>query len=51
LEEAVLRNIDACKELAETTRSAYGPFGMTLHACFPKLINTGKKTLNGSLTV
>jgi len=29
LEEAVLRNIDACKELAETTRSAYGPYGMT----------------------
>jgi len=27
LEEAVLRNIDACKELADTTRSAYGPFG------------------------
>jgi len=29
LEEAVLRNIDACKELADTTKSAYGPFGMT----------------------
>jgi len=28
LEEAVLRNIDACKELADTTRSAYGPFGI-----------------------
>jgi T-complex protein 1 subunit theta len=27
LEEAVLRNIDACKELAGTTRSAYGPYG------------------------
>jgi len=29
LEEAILRNIDACKELADTTRSAYGPFGMS----------------------
>ncbi|XP_033635398.1 T-complex protein 1 subunit theta-like [Asterias rubens] len=28
LEEAVYRNITACKELAQTTRSAYGPFGM-----------------------
>jgi T-complex protein 1 subunit theta len=27
LDEAVLRNIDACKELAMTTKSAYGPFG------------------------
>jgi len=27
LEEAVYRNISACKELAETTRSAYGPYG------------------------
>lgn len=27
LDEAVLRNIDACKELATTTKSAYGPFG------------------------
>ncbi|KAK7494829.1 hypothetical protein BaRGS_00013956 [Batillaria attramentaria] len=27
LEEAVYRNIDACKELAKTTRSAYGPHG------------------------
>ena len=27
VEEAVIRNIDACKELAETTRSAYGPHG------------------------
>ncbi|KAK2147021.1 hypothetical protein LSH36_573g02006 [Paralvinella palmiformis] len=27
LEEAVLRNVDACKELAQTTRSAYGPYG------------------------
>ncbi|XP_076466798.1 T-complex protein 1 subunit theta-like [Babylonia areolata] len=27
LEEAVYRNIDACKELAHTTRSAYGPHG------------------------
>lgn len=27
LEEAVYRNIDACKELAQTTRSAYGPHG------------------------
>ena len=27
LEEAVIRNIDACKELAKTTRSAYGPNG------------------------
>ncbi|KAJ8027466.1 T-complex protein 1 subunit theta [Holothuria leucospilota] len=28
LEEAIYRNIGACKELAETTRSAYGPNGM-----------------------
>ncbi|KAK3595225.1 hypothetical protein CHS0354_021540 [Potamilus streckersoni] len=27
LEEAVYRNIDACKELAKTTRSAFGPHG------------------------
>ncbi|XP_064627629.1 T-complex protein 1 subunit theta-like [Lineus longissimus] len=27
LEEAVYRNIDACSELAKTTRSAYGPNG------------------------
>lgn len=27
LEEAVYRNIEACKELAKTTRSAYGPHG------------------------
>uniref|UniRef100_A0A8C0EF90 Uncharacterized protein n=1 Tax=Bubo bubo TaxID=30461 RepID=A0A8C0EF90_BUBBB len=25
LEEAVYRNIQACKELAQTTRTAYGP--------------------------
>ncbi|XP_077448913.1 T-complex protein 1 subunit theta isoform X2 [Stigmatopora argus] len=28
LEEAVFRNIRACKELSQTTRSAYGPNGM-----------------------
>ncbi|XP_066287632.1 T-complex protein 1 subunit theta-like [Branchiostoma lanceolatum] len=28
LEEAVYRNIDACRELAKTTRTAYGPNGM-----------------------
>ncbi|XP_069492466.1 T-complex protein 1 subunit theta isoform X1 [Ambystoma mexicanum] len=28
LEEAVYRNIAACKELAQTTRTAYGPNGM-----------------------
>ncbi|KAI9583388.1 T-complex protein 1 subunit theta [Glossina fuscipes] len=28
LEEAVYRNIDACKEFAQTMRSAYGPNGM-----------------------
>jgi T-complex protein 1 subunit theta len=27
VEEAVLRNINACKELAQTTKSAYGPYG------------------------
>lgn len=27
LDEAVYRNIDACKELAQTTRTAYGPNG------------------------
>lgn len=30
LEEAVYRNIQACKELAQTTRTAYGPNGETL---------------------
>ncbi|CAG0884492.1 unnamed protein product [Cyprideis torosa] len=28
LEEAVLRNIDACKEFSDTVRTAYGPHGM-----------------------
>ena len=28
LDEAVYRNIDACKELSKTTRSAFGPHGM-----------------------
>lgn len=28
LEEAVFRNIHACKELATVTRSSYGPNGM-----------------------
>lgn len=28
LEEAVMRNIDACKELTEITRTSLGPFGM-----------------------
>ena len=28
LDEVTFRNIDACKELAETTKSAYGPNGM-----------------------
>jgi hypothetical protein len=32
LEEAVYRNIDACKELSQTTKSAYGPHGKTKHA-------------------
>jgi len=27
LDEAVYRNIDACKELGKTTRSAFGPHG------------------------
>lgn len=27
LEEAVYKNIEACKELAKTTRSALGPHG------------------------
>jgi T-complex protein 1 subunit theta len=27
LDEAVMRNIDACKDLADTTKSAYGPYG------------------------
>lgn len=27
LEEAVFRNIKACKELSQTTRTAYGPNG------------------------
>lgn len=33
LEEAVYRNIQACKELARTTRTAYGPNGK-LTFCF-----------------
>jgi len=28
LEEAVFRNINACKEFAKTVRTAYGPNGM-----------------------
>ena len=32
LEEAVFRNINACKELAVVTRSAYGPNGMAAYA-------------------
>lgn len=28
LEEAVYRNINACKQFAETVRTAYGPNGM-----------------------
>lgn len=28
LEEAVIRNISACKQLAETVQTAYGPIGM-----------------------
>ena len=28
LEEAVIRNIKACKQLAETVSTAYGPIGM-----------------------
>jgi len=28
LDEVAMKNIDACKELAETTKSAYGPNGM-----------------------
>lgn len=28
MEEAVYRNISACKELAKTVRSAFGPHGM-----------------------
>eukprot|EP00058_Branchiostoma_floridae_P005088 XP_002590576.1 hypothetical protein BRAFLDRAFT_114782 [Branchiostoma floridae] len=30
LEEAVYRNIDACRELAKTTRTAYGPNGKVM---------------------
>lgn len=28
LEEAVIRNINACKQLSETVATAYGPIGM-----------------------
>jgi T-complex protein 1 subunit theta len=28
LDEVAFRNIEACKELADTTKSAYGPNGM-----------------------
>jgi T-complex protein 1 subunit theta len=27
LDEVAMKNIEACKELAETTKSAYGPNG------------------------
>jgi len=29
VDEVILRNVDACKELSETTKSAYGPNGMS----------------------
>lgn len=29
IDEVVLRNVDACKELSDTTKSAYGPNGMS----------------------
>lgn len=29
VDEVVMRNVEACKELAETTKSAYGPNGMS----------------------
>lgn len=29
IDEVVMRNIEACKELADTTKSAYGPNGMS----------------------
>lgn len=35
LEEAVFRNIRACKELSQTTRTAYGPNGKNL----PRTVN------------
>jgi T-complex protein 1 subunit theta len=33
LEEAVLKNIDACRELAVITRTSYGPNGESPPAC------------------
>ena len=33
LEEAVYRNIGACKELARVTRSSYGPNGVCVFVC------------------
>lgn len=33
LEEAVFRNIRACKELSQTTRTAYGPNGKCSPFC------------------
>ena len=30
LEEAMMRNIDACQQLAQMTRTAYGPHGKYL---------------------
>lgn len=33
LEEAVFRNISACKELARVTRSSYGPNGNMKEKC------------------
>ena len=41
LEEAMMRNIDACQQLAQMTRTAYGPHGkfFILIICFWSLIS------------
>ena len=43
LDEAVMRNIDACKQLANTTKSAYGPYGnylaQLIYFCMISVIN------------
>lgn len=37
LDEAVLKNIDACKQLSTITRTSLGPNGELTHSSFPDL--------------
>uniref|UniRef100_A0A4W5LSP9 Uncharacterized protein n=1 Tax=Hucho hucho TaxID=62062 RepID=A0A4W5LSP9_9TELE len=49
LEEAVFRNIQACKELAQTTRTAYGPNGET--TCKDPMSGSASLALPACLTL